>query len=167
LAQEIYHVGLVQLSCSPDPQENLNKAAARLREAAKNGAQVVCLPELFRTQYFCQREDAALFDLAEKAENNTVQTGYFNGMREVRKKRQLAMGPVQQLKLRLLDAVDAADPEPEAFAAVVAQAIVVISDGGATGPAQAVASDLEMDWQLACTSTGFVEWLRTAAAESE
>src|SRR5215470_17953821 len=79
----------------------------------------------------------------------------------MRKKRQLAMGPVQQLKLRLLDAVDAADPEPEAFA------IVVVSDGGATGPAQAVASDLEMDWQLACTSTGFVEWLRTAAAESE
>ena len=85
----------------------------------------------------------------------------------MRKKRQLAMGPVQQLKLQLLDAVDAADPEPDAFAAAVAQAVVVISDGGATGPAQAVASDLEMDWQLACTSAGFVEWLRAAAAKSE
>jgi len=73
LAQEIYHVGLVQLSCSPDPDENLNKAAARVREAAKNGAQVVCLPELFRTQYFCQREDAALFDLAEPIPGPTTE----------------------------------------------------------------------------------------------
>ncbi len=38
---------------------------ARVREAAQRGAQVVCLPELFRSQYFCQREDVALFDLAE------------------------------------------------------------------------------------------------------
>lgn len=73
MAQEIYHVGLVQLSCSPDPDENLNKAAARVREAAKNGAQVVCLPELFRTQYFCQREDAALFDLAEPIPGPTTE----------------------------------------------------------------------------------------------
>ena len=73
MAQEIYHVGLVQLSCSSDPDENLNKAAARLREAAKNGAQVVCLPELFRTQYFCQREDAGLFDLAEPIPGPTTE----------------------------------------------------------------------------------------------
>jgi N-carbamoylputrescine amidase len=65
LAKEIFRVGLIQLSCTPDPDENLNKAAERVREAATNGAHVVCLPELFRTQYFCQREDAALFDLAE------------------------------------------------------------------------------------------------------
>src|SRR5207344_2500040 len=45
--------------------ENLDKAAAMVREAAKQGANIVCLQELFRSQYFCQREDAALFDLAE------------------------------------------------------------------------------------------------------
>ncbi|MCU1285615.1 MAG: hydrolase, carbon-nitrogen family [Acidobacteriales bacterium] len=62
---EQYRVGLIQMSCSPDPDENLARACAKVREAAKLGAQVICLPELFRTQYFCQREDAELFDLAE------------------------------------------------------------------------------------------------------
>jgi N-carbamoylputrescine amidase len=60
-----YRVGLVQMSCSPDPDANLDKAADRVREAARAGANIVCLPELFRAQYFCQREDAELFDLAE------------------------------------------------------------------------------------------------------
>jgi N-carbamoylputrescine amidase len=60
-----YRIGLVQMSCSPDPDANLDKAADRVREAAREGANVVCLPELFRAQYFCQREDIALFDLAE------------------------------------------------------------------------------------------------------
>ncbi|TCK75465.1 carbon-nitrogen hydrolase [Acidipila rosea] len=60
-----YRIGLVQMSCSPDPAANLDKAADRVREAARLGANVVCLPELFCTQYFCQREDHALFDLAE------------------------------------------------------------------------------------------------------
>ncbi len=58
-------VGLVQMSCGPDPDANLDKAADRVREAAREGAQLVCLPELFRAQYFCQREDVTLFDLAE------------------------------------------------------------------------------------------------------
>ena len=53
------------MSCTPNPDENMDSAIAHVREAAKRGAQVVCLPELFQTQYFCQREDAALFDLAE------------------------------------------------------------------------------------------------------
>jgi N-carbamoylputrescine amidase len=60
-----FRVGLVQMSCGPDPDANLEKAAERVREAARLGAGVVCLPELFRAQYFCQREDIALFDLAE------------------------------------------------------------------------------------------------------
>ncbi len=60
-----FKVGLVQMSMSADPQANLDKAAARLEEAARKGAQVVCLPELYRSPYFCQKEDAALFDLAE------------------------------------------------------------------------------------------------------
>ena len=58
-------VGLIQMSCGPDPDANLDKAADRVREAARQGAEVVCLPELFRAQYFCQREDIRLFDLAE------------------------------------------------------------------------------------------------------
>jgi len=60
-----YRIGLVQMSCSPDPDANLDKAADLVREAAREGANVVCLPELFCAQYFCQREDIALFDLAE------------------------------------------------------------------------------------------------------
>jgi N-carbamoylputrescine amidase len=60
-----FRVGLVQMSCSPDPAENLAKAEWRIREVAGRGAQVVCLPELFRSQYFCREEDAALFALAE------------------------------------------------------------------------------------------------------
>jgi N-carbamoylputrescine amidase len=68
-----FRVGLVQMSCGPDPDENVEKAAQRVREAADGGAQVVCLPELFRTQYFCQREDADLFDLAEPIPGPTTQ----------------------------------------------------------------------------------------------
>ncbi len=60
-----FRVGLVQMSMSADPQANLDKAAARIEEAANRGAQVVCLPELYRSRYFCQREDQTLFDLAE------------------------------------------------------------------------------------------------------
>ena len=62
---EKFTVGLVQMHCTPEPDENLKRAAQFVRDAARQGAQVVCLPELFKTQYFCQREDAALFDLAE------------------------------------------------------------------------------------------------------
>ncbi len=58
-------VALIQMSCEPSTTANLAKAVARVREAAENGAKLVCLPELFRAQYFCQREDHALFDLAE------------------------------------------------------------------------------------------------------
>jgi len=64
-APERFGVGLVQMRVGADPAENLAAAIERVREAAARGAQVVCLPELFRTPYFCQREDAALFDLAE------------------------------------------------------------------------------------------------------
>src|SRR5437868_2867456 len=53
------------MSCGPEPEQNLEKALSRVADAAGRGAQVVCLPELFQTQYFCQREDHSLFDLAE------------------------------------------------------------------------------------------------------
>ncbi|MGB6975335.1 MAG: carbon-nitrogen hydrolase [Terracidiphilus sp.] len=60
-----YKVGLVQMRMGPDPEANLAAAARHVREAARLGAQIVCLPELFQAQYFCQREDIGLFDLAE------------------------------------------------------------------------------------------------------
>jgi N-carbamoylputrescine amidase len=62
---EKFTVGLIQMSCSSDPRENFAKAEARIREAAKRGAQIICLQELFRSQYFCREENADLFELAE------------------------------------------------------------------------------------------------------
>ena len=58
-------IGLVQMSCSANVDDNLAKAAGRVEEAASKGAKIVCLPEMFRSQYFCQREDSSFFDLAE------------------------------------------------------------------------------------------------------
>jgi hypothetical protein len=84
----------------------------------------------------------------------------------MRKKRNIKMEVAQQLKLRLLEQVERADPEPPLFNAALAEAVLIVSEGPGTGPAQAVASDLQMDWDLACTSPGFVIWLRQAAAKS-
>jgi len=58
-------IGLVQMRCSPEPRENLERALAGIEEAAAGGARLVCLQELFRTPYPCQSEDAARFDWAE------------------------------------------------------------------------------------------------------
>ena len=58
-------IALVQMSCGAVPLDNLGSALAKVEEAARRGAKVICLPELFRSQYFCQKEDPALFDLAE------------------------------------------------------------------------------------------------------
>jgi N-carbamoylputrescine amidase len=60
-----FRVGLVQMAMSREAGENVEKAVARVRDAARAGAEVVCLPELFRSPYFCQKEDQAFFDLAE------------------------------------------------------------------------------------------------------
>ena len=60
-----FTVALIQMSCGPEPRENMAKALDRVAEAVRKGAHVVCLPELFQTQYFCQREEHAFFDLAE------------------------------------------------------------------------------------------------------
>ena len=68
-----FRVGLIQMRCSTDPADNLARALEMLREAAAKGAQVACLPELFLTQYFCQTEDAATFDLAEPIPGPTTQ----------------------------------------------------------------------------------------------
>jgi N-carbamoylputrescine amidase len=58
-------VGLVQMAMNADPADNLARATDGVREAAKRGARLVVLPELFRSRYFCQSEDAAQFALAE------------------------------------------------------------------------------------------------------
>ena len=63
--REKYKVGLVQMSMGADVDENLQKAVGFAEEAAGKGAKIICLPEMFRSQYFCQKEDADLFDLAE------------------------------------------------------------------------------------------------------
>ncbi len=68
-----FTIALVQMACLPDPEQNLARAVARVEEAARAGAAVVCLPELFRTQYFCQVEDAAAFDLAEPVPGPTTE----------------------------------------------------------------------------------------------
>ena len=60
-----FNIGLVQMHCTPEPDDNVARAVEHVREAAKRGAEVICLPELFKTQYFCQREEHAFFDLAE------------------------------------------------------------------------------------------------------
>jgi N-carbamoylputrescine amidase len=62
---DTFTIAAVQMKIAPDRETNLAKAEAAIAEAAKQGAQVVCLPELFTGYYFCQKEDVALFDLAE------------------------------------------------------------------------------------------------------
>src|SRR4029079_16005073 len=62
---DVVTVGLVQMNCVPEPEKNLKKAIAGINDAAKRGAQIICLQELFRSQYFCQTEDIQLFKLAE------------------------------------------------------------------------------------------------------
>ena len=60
-----FSVGLIQIKLSKNPDDNLKKAVAWINKAAKQGANVICLPELFKTQYFCQKEDIKNFELAE------------------------------------------------------------------------------------------------------
>jgi N-carbamoylputrescine amidase len=69
-----FRIGLVQMACSKDPNENLAKAEWRIREAAGKGAQIVCVQELFRSQYFCREEDPSLFDLAEPVPGPTTES---------------------------------------------------------------------------------------------
>lgn len=67
-------VGLIQMACSPDASRNLEKAVDSIRAASKQGAQIICLPELFLTQYFCQTEDPENFSLAEPLPGPTSTT---------------------------------------------------------------------------------------------
>jgi len=64
-ASSIVNLGLLQTTCSPDPDENLKKTLSFAERAARQGAQIICTQELFRSQYFCQSEDHKYFQLAE------------------------------------------------------------------------------------------------------
>ncbi len=66
-------VGIVQMQCSDDPGANTSKALEMTLEAAGKGAQVICLPELFRSRYFCQSEDDANYALAEPVPGPTTE----------------------------------------------------------------------------------------------
>jgi N-carbamoylputrescine amidase len=65
MSTKVIKVGTVQMSCTKNPLENLNKAIERIREVAAKGAQIVCLQELFTSLYFCDVEDYENFKLAE------------------------------------------------------------------------------------------------------
>jgi N-carbamoylputrescine amidase len=67
-----FTLGLVQMRCSADGNANLEKAVHFIRQAAQEGADIICLPELFRSLYFCQRVDPALFELAESIPGTTT-----------------------------------------------------------------------------------------------
>lgn len=64
-AADTTRLALVQMRCAPEPETNRARAAEMIRAAAARGAKVVCLPELFASQYFCQKEDHKYFGLAE------------------------------------------------------------------------------------------------------
>jgi N-carbamoylputrescine amidase len=74
MAKQPYTIGIIQMRMSADPQANLTRAVELLREAKAKGVQVACLPELFRSYYFCQTEDHAMFDLAEPIPGPTSTT---------------------------------------------------------------------------------------------
>lgn len=69
-----FTIGLIQLSFTKNPDENLNKAIKWIEKAADKGAKVICLPELFRSQYFCQSENIDYFDLAETIPGPSTET---------------------------------------------------------------------------------------------
>src|SRR5439155_20391555 len=60
-----FAIGLIQMRCTRDAEDNLTRASEKIREAAKRGAQIICMHELFRGEYFCRTEDPVLFDLAD------------------------------------------------------------------------------------------------------
>jgi len=71
-ASKTLHVGLTQFACGDDPSANVETAVRFVRQAAKQGANVVCLPELFRSRYFCQTEEHRFFELAESIPGPTT-----------------------------------------------------------------------------------------------
>jgi N-carbamoylputrescine amidase len=74
VAHSKFRIGLIQMACSVDPNENLAKAEWRIREAAGRGAQIVAVQELFRSQYFCREERREFFNLAEPVPGPTTES---------------------------------------------------------------------------------------------
>lgn len=66
-------LGLIQMSCESDPGKNLDRTLSRIEAAARQGAQIICLQELFATRYFCQSDDPKNFSLAESLPNQTLE----------------------------------------------------------------------------------------------
>ncbi|HEX7034965.1 MAG TPA: carbon-nitrogen hydrolase [Pseudomonadales bacterium] len=66
-------LGVVQMAMSDDPEANTDKAENMVRDAAGRGAELICLPELFRSRYFCQTEDYERFRLAEPVPGPTTE----------------------------------------------------------------------------------------------
>ena len=66
------NIGLVQMSCVSNLERNLEKGVARVRQAAASGAHIICLPELFKSEYFCQSEKQSNFSLAEDIARNEL-----------------------------------------------------------------------------------------------
>jgi N-carbamoylputrescine amidase len=71
--KEIVKIGLVQMACGEDAGTNMKTAEQGIRQAAGQGAQIICLPELFRTPYFCQTEDPEHFKRAEEIPGPSTQ----------------------------------------------------------------------------------------------
>jgi N-carbamoylputrescine amidase len=65
MTKKPFTIGLIQMRMTAEPAANLAHAIEMIEKAAKQGAQVICLPELFRSFYFCQSEDQKVFDMAE------------------------------------------------------------------------------------------------------
>ena len=91
MTKDTFTIGLVQMRMRPDAATNLAKAEAAIAEAAKRGAEVVCLPELFTGPYFCQKEDADLFDLAEPIPGPQHRAAGGGGQGERRRRRRVAV----------------------------------------------------------------------------
>ncbi len=68
-----FTVGLVQMKCTTNKEDNITRGIEKIREAAKRGAQIICLHELFAGEYFCRTEDAELFNLAEAIPGPTTE----------------------------------------------------------------------------------------------
>jgi N-carbamoylputrescine amidase len=81
-----FTIGLIQMGMSAEPKDNLKKAVSMLEKAASQGVEVACLPELFMSQYFCQKIDSAYFDLAESVDGPTIQA-----LSQVAKKNKMAI----------------------------------------------------------------------------
>jgi N-carbamoylputrescine amidase len=71
---EAFTIGLIQDHATGDAHANVARAAQLVREAARRGAQIICLKELFNAPYFCKSQQADRFDLAETIPGPTTET---------------------------------------------------------------------------------------------